>query len=225
VGRFQRACGCNAPAARPSIRRCRSHAHGCGQAWRHRALAASEGQFDVLRILLDHPSADPAAMLVHAGADGDTALIVAAHNAARSSPGNSSFAPLLLLLRHVAAEPQPCADQQAHSSRVLQACHGDQKALFNVDQPDDSRDECVRLLLARGAGGEHRRRLARRPGDGTDGERAAHHQRGRRGPGKCTAAAEEAARRRDVDVDVDVRPPALLSCFVFYERCLQGCLE
>jgi hypothetical protein len=120
------------------------HADSAG--WTDLGLAASEGRVDAMRVLLDHPSADAAAMLAFRTPEGGSAITLAAGVAAGSSSGNSSFAPLLLLLRRVAVEPQPCADQQAHMTKVLKMCHGGQKALLNVDQPDDSRDECVRLI-------------------------------------------------------------------------------
>ncbi|KAG1668510.1 hypothetical protein FOA52_012104 [Chlamydomonas sp. UWO 241] len=50
-------------------------------------------------------------------------------------------------------EPQPCNDQQAHMTNVLEIlfqCRSS-KALFDSDHPDDARDECIRLLLECGA--------------------------------------------------------------------------
>ncbi|KAG1656409.1 hypothetical protein FOA52_009387 [Chlamydomonas sp. UWO 241] len=52
-------------------------------------------------------------------------------------------------------EPQPCDDQRARMTRVLEElCQGPcSKALFANDQSDDVRDECIRLLLEPGAQG------------------------------------------------------------------------
>jgi hypothetical protein len=181
-------------------------------------VAAHKGNEGILRLLLDHPSADATAMMAARTPAGFSALTAAADFAAEASPNDSSrrsYAPLLLLLRRVAAEPQPCADQQAHMSRVLQACHGDQKALLNNDQPDDARDECVRARGKRP--GKHRRCVARPPRVLRSGERAAHHQRGRRGPGGCAAAAEGHARRRDVDVLVRLAGTVQMNNFFLQE--------
>ncbi|KAG1678731.1 hypothetical protein FOA52_012770 [Chlamydomonas sp. UWO 241] len=65
-----------------------------------------------------------------------------------------SCAPLLLLLSRVAVQPQPSdAAEQAHMSKVMEAlCQGPgSKQMFDDDQPDDDRDECVRVLIACGA--------------------------------------------------------------------------
>ncbi|KAG1678622.1 hypothetical protein FOA52_012629 [Chlamydomonas sp. UWO 241] len=123
-------------------------------------VSVENSQLDVMRLLLDHPSA--AAMLAVRTPKGASALTVAAGVAAGSSTGHSSFAPLLLLLRRVDLGPQPCAAEQAHMTKVLKTCHGHQKALLNIDQPDAARDECVRLLLAWGAEGLSNTTVAKR---------------------------------------------------------------
>ncbi|KAG1667350.1 hypothetical protein FOA52_001408 [Chlamydomonas sp. UWO 241] len=73
-----------------------------------------------------------------------------------------SCAPLLLLLRRFAVEPQSSDAQEAHMSRVMEVLcqeveeeqeeegEGRMK-LFDDDHPNDARDECIRLLLERGA--------------------------------------------------------------------------
>jgi hypothetical protein len=129
--------------------------------------AAQDGNVRVLRLLLDHPSADPAAMLAFdSNHNGDSALIRAATFAADSSRYNrhartSPCAPLLFLLRRIAVEPQPSDAQQAHMTVVVEELSQvpyeeedeeeedeEQKlqSLFDDDQPDDARDECIRLL-------------------------------------------------------------------------------
>ncbi|KAG1679634.1 hypothetical protein FOA52_006151 [Chlamydomonas sp. UWO 241] len=128
------------------------------------ALAARDGHVDAMRLLLDHPSADPVAMMAaHTSTAGASysALTAAAGFAAglprylnwRGLP--RSCAPLLLLLRRFAVESQPCDALRAHMSKVVEAlCQGPQsEEMFDDDQPDDARDECVRLLLPRGARG------------------------------------------------------------------------
>ncbi|KAG1652957.1 hypothetical protein FOA52_009231 [Chlamydomonas sp. UWO 241] len=64
-----------------------------------------------------------------------------------------SCAPLLLLLRREAAELQPCDAQVAHVSRVMEVLRQGPRAmeLFEDDQSNGVRDECVRLLLELGA--------------------------------------------------------------------------
>jgi hypothetical protein len=131
-------------------------------------LAASEGHVDAMRVLLDHPSADAAAMLAFRTPGGASALTVTASFAACSSPGNSSCEPLLLLLRRVAADPHPSDAQHAHMTKVMEALcqdvlvedegeeEGEEdeervRSVFDDDQPDASRDECVHLLLEHGA--------------------------------------------------------------------------
>jgi hypothetical protein len=123
--------------------------------------AARNGMLNTMRLLLDHPSADAAAMIAARSTAGDSALTLAAHFAAGQPITSSrapprSCAPLLLLLRRVAVEPQPCDAQQAHMSKVMEAlcCSGPRSnEMFGSDQPDDARDECVRMLLERGARG------------------------------------------------------------------------
>jgi hypothetical protein len=126
-------------------------------------LAAQAGHIECMRQLLDHPSAADAAMLA-VRAPG-VAIASALTDAAAFAAGSTvwlgprpaptrSCAPLLLLLRRVAVEPQPGGDaQQAHMSKVMQVlCQGPRSnELFDDGTPDDVRDECVRLLLARGA--------------------------------------------------------------------------
>ncbi|KAG1662721.1 hypothetical protein FOA52_014587 [Chlamydomonas sp. UWO 241] len=106
-------------------------------------LAVQMGHVDVMHLLLNHPSADPAAMMMSDD--------VAAAFAAVDDP-ECSCAPLLLLLRRVSVEPSHAA-QKKHMSKVMKAlCRGPRsKQMFDNDQPDDNRDECVRLLIARGA--------------------------------------------------------------------------
>ncbi|KAG1664275.1 hypothetical protein FOA52_009777 [Chlamydomonas sp. UWO 241] len=144
--------------------------------------AVDNGRVDAMRLLLDHPSADPAAMLAFDSTREVSAFIAAARLAAASSfygrhPSfysrhpSSPFAPLLLLLRRTAVEPQPSNAQQAHMIRVVEALseardveeddeeeedeeqEQKQVTLFDDDQPDDARAECVRLLLEHGARG------------------------------------------------------------------------
>jgi hypothetical protein len=109
---------------------------------------------EVLRLLLEHPSADPAAMLGAAVGRGTTAVMAAAAFAVGLSPARSC-APLLFVLRRVAVESQPSDDQQAHMTNVMGLlCQGPyprSEEMFGTDQPDDARDECVRLLLERGS--------------------------------------------------------------------------
>ncbi|KAG1657858.1 hypothetical protein FOA52_014615 [Chlamydomonas sp. UWO 241] len=104
------------------------------------ALMAAATHAGVMHMMLNHPSADPAAMLAFRTPTGASALTAAAGFAVGSSP-NHRYAPLLLLLRRVDLGPQPCAAKEAHMPKVLETCHVNQKALLNVDQPDDSRDE------------------------------------------------------------------------------------
>jgi hypothetical protein len=155
----------------------RTHNHG----WTSLIYAAEGGHLDALRLLLNHPSADPAAMLAFDSAASDghgySALIGAASGAAyfaihctygpgvgpgahASSPARP-FAPLLFLLRRVAADPQPGDAQQAHMTKVMEILGGRNEAyseesedeeecetLLSDDQPDTARDECVRQLLS-----------------------------------------------------------------------------
>jgi hypothetical protein len=123
--------------------------------------AGFNGHTGVMRLLLDHPSADPAAMMeLSVDAYGATALVLAARFAARalheSDPVlRSRCAPLLFLLRRIAVEPQPSDAQQAHMDQGDGgAVQGERSnELFDVDQPDDARDECVHLLVEYGAHG------------------------------------------------------------------------
>jgi hypothetical protein len=119
--------------------------------------AAETGFADAVRVLLDHPSADPAAMVAARTSGGWSALMFAAGFAAGQRDfGESppcSCAPLLLLLRRIAVVPKPSDAHQAHMTEVLEEfCHGPlSNEMFGSDQPDDARDECVRLILERGA--------------------------------------------------------------------------
>ncbi|KAG1678303.1 hypothetical protein FOA52_013924 [Chlamydomonas sp. UWO 241] len=143
--------------------------------------AAEAGQVEAMRLLLDHPRADPAAMMVVDGAGGrPTALVAAAGFAAGQGQGGdgdesdsesdsdyedvdepiatrlpASCAPLLLLLRRVAAEPRPSDAQQAHMSLVMEAfCQGPlSQAMLDDDESDAARDECICLLLEHAARG------------------------------------------------------------------------
>jgi hypothetical protein len=143
------------------------------------ARAAYSGHLDALRLLLDHPSADPAAMLAFDSAHftGGYSAIVAAtisacncvSSASADSPPTRPFAPLLFLLRRVAADPQLCVAQDAHMTRVMEEMveydksiyedeengeiFGSGLLLLGDDHPDDARDEAIRLLLELGAGG------------------------------------------------------------------------
>ncbi|KAG1675862.1 hypothetical protein FOA52_001519 [Chlamydomonas sp. UWO 241] len=121
-------------------------------------MAAWRGRLDAMRMLLDHPSADAAAMMAVQSADGTSALTAAAGFAAGNlvpdgSDPMRSCTPLLLLLRREAAQSQPCDAQQAHVSRAMEALRRGPRLseLFQDDQPDGVRDECVRLLLEQGA--------------------------------------------------------------------------
>jgi hypothetical protein len=127
-------------------------------------FAARNGMLDAMRLLLEHPSSDPAEMIAARSTNGISALTAAACFAAgqpitSSRAHTRSCAPLLLLLRRVAVEPQPCAAQQAHMTEVMEAlCWGlhedeDEEGfnLFDDDRPDGVRDECVRMLVERGA--------------------------------------------------------------------------
>ncbi|KAG1674029.1 hypothetical protein FOA52_000335 [Chlamydomonas sp. UWO 241] len=120
--------------------------------WTAFMLAASNNQVEVMRLLLNHPSADPAAMITHRSSTDECALTAAALCAADHWRPDS-WRPLLLLLHRVAMEPQPCIDQRTCMTKVLEMlCRGQlSKALFVSDQPDDVRDECIYLLLERGA--------------------------------------------------------------------------
>jgi hypothetical protein len=132
------------------------------------------GKVDAMRLLLDHPSANPPAMLAFDSTHGKSAFIAAAKFAAESPPYDGHApthpcAPLLLLLRRIAVEPQPSDAQQAHMTKVMEALcqdilvdeeeddededeHEERfKSLFDDDQPDDARDESIHLLIEHGA--------------------------------------------------------------------------
>ncbi|KAG1665618.1 hypothetical protein FOA52_011449 [Chlamydomonas sp. UWO 241] len=111
-------------------------------------LAAYNGHVDAMRVLLDHPSADPAAMMMRATSNGATALTLAAYN------GHvDAMRVLLYHLSPEAAVVMPSDAQQARMSMVMEAlCEGPRSnEMFDQDQPDDVRDDCVCLLLERGA--------------------------------------------------------------------------
>jgi len=118
--------------------------------------AAAHGHVECMGLLLNHPSADAAAMMKLKDFDGASAFTSAAQFASQCGAGSSACtlcAPLLLLLRRVAKEPQPSDDAEwAHMTKVMEAlCRTSPNKLFGDDKPDDARDECVRLLLERGA--------------------------------------------------------------------------
>jgi hypothetical protein len=131
--------------------------------------AAGEGHVDAMRLLLDHPSADPEAMMAQTSHQGFTATRQAAMFAAvlygaYGGRPNSSYklppcAPLLFLLRRTTVDPQPSDAQQAymskHMTEVMEALSlaPRSKQLLYDTKPDDTRDECVRLLLEHGARG------------------------------------------------------------------------
>ncbi|KAG1665807.1 hypothetical protein FOA52_015300 [Chlamydomonas sp. UWO 241] len=122
-------------------------------------LAASGAHADATRLLLDHPSANAAAMVAVRRPGGASALTAAAEWAVGADYPSESFdstrscEPLLLLLRRVAVESQPCDAQRAHMTEVLTVMgQGPQsQALFSDAKPDGVRDECMRMLLERGA--------------------------------------------------------------------------
>ncbi|KAG1672195.1 hypothetical protein FOA52_002895 [Chlamydomonas sp. UWO 241] len=132
-------------------------------------LSAQNGHVDAMRVLLDHPSADAAAMMMHARPDDWNALLWAARNGHAEAMGllldhpsadptdparvvTRSCAPLLLLLCRVAVASQPSHAHKAHMRQVVEALRQGPRfhEIFFIDQPDDARDECVRLLLAGG---------------------------------------------------------------------------
>ncbi|KAG1672947.1 hypothetical protein FOA52_012392 [Chlamydomonas sp. UWO 241] len=129
--------------------------------------AAENGHVDAMRVLLDHPSADSAAMLAaRNGIQGnDSARTLAALFAVgrRHLDGVEippSCAPLLFLLRRVRMNLEPRESQQALMTNVMDALFrkevdecDEPVDLFSVDQPNNTRDECVRLLLEHGAAG------------------------------------------------------------------------
>jgi hypothetical protein len=121
------------------------------------------------RLLLDHPSVDPEAMMALRNTDGTSVFVAAAEIAAGIFTVPPSCKPLLFLLRRVAVEPQPPDAQQAHMTQIMEAlCQDIQvedgeeddedeqhvehfRSLFDDDQPDAARDECIHLLLEHGA--------------------------------------------------------------------------
>jgi hypothetical protein len=119
--------------------------------------AAFNGHVDALRLLLDHPSADAAAMVAVRNTEDGSALIAAAGFAAGqpADPPTCPCTPLLFLLRRVAVESQPSDAHKAHMTKVMEVlCHGPRSnEMFGSDRPDDARDECICLLLERGARG------------------------------------------------------------------------
>ncbi|KAG1655179.1 hypothetical protein FOA52_011488 [Chlamydomonas sp. UWO 241] len=144
--------------------------------WTALMLDSRNGHVDAMRLMLDHPSATPAAMLVFDSTHEVSALIAAAEFAAKSSPHDghaptTPCAPLLLLLCSVTVALQPSDAHQAHMTRVVEVLsqardvEGEEEdeddeeqeqkqvTMFDDDQPDDARDECVRLLLVHGARG------------------------------------------------------------------------
>ncbi|KAG1680971.1 hypothetical protein FOA52_009930 [Chlamydomonas sp. UWO 241] len=123
--------------------------------------AAHNGQVRVMRLLLNHPSANAAAMMAFDEELECSALVEAAKFAAGfADEAPRSCAPLLLLLRRVAADPQQGPEQQAHMTKVMEVLgrvneedsdeddeEDERMSLLADDQPDAARDECVRLLL------------------------------------------------------------------------------
>ncbi|KAG1678851.1 hypothetical protein FOA52_003519 [Chlamydomonas sp. UWO 241] len=128
--------------------------------------AASSGRVEPLRMLLEHSCADPAAMF-HTRTYGDSALTWAAKFAARGGAYHLQkdlptrrCVPLLFLLQRVPMHSHLSGVQQAHMTTVMEAMWGGEDAgarrhlslLFVVDPDlDDARDECIILLLERGA--------------------------------------------------------------------------
>jgi len=114
---------------------------------------------DRMQFLLGHPAADPAAMLAARMHDGTTVFEKAALHAVRpyhyeeawdDGEGmgyewcwETAFEPLLLLLRRDDLPPPSDADLVAVMNYIRPA--------FEKDFPSVNRDECVRLLLTRGA--------------------------------------------------------------------------
>jgi hypothetical protein len=72
------------------------HCEGRSNEWN--VAAARKGDYATMRLLLDHPSADLAAMIALRSSASESALTAAAGFAAGTSP-SASCAPLLLLLR------------------------------------------------------------------------------------------------------------------------------
>ncbi|KAG1674921.1 hypothetical protein FOA52_014714 [Chlamydomonas sp. UWO 241] len=131
--------------------------HARRDGWNALMVAAQNGHVDAMRLLLDHPFANPATMTAARSTAGTSALVKAARFAAGqpTKPARvvtRSCAPLLLLLRRVAEASQPSDAYNAHMSQVVEALRQGPRfhEMFLFDQPDDARDECVRLLLAGG---------------------------------------------------------------------------
>jgi hypothetical protein len=123
------------------------------------ALMLAVAHVDAVRLLLDHPAADPAALMAVRSKTGDSALQLAAAFATgrlHSDHYHPSCVPLLLLLRRVATDVQPSDARQAHMSEVMEALMdewGRDDLFSDDDQPDGARDGCVRLLLLELGGG------------------------------------------------------------------------
>ncbi|KAG1660004.1 hypothetical protein FOA52_009824 [Chlamydomonas sp. UWO 241] len=93
---------------------------------------------------------------------GENSALTSAAKFATRGYWHSPCAPLLFLLRRVAADPQACAAQQGHMRKVMGLlCQLDtdddddeyeekREDLFRLDRPDDERDACVCLLLEHG---------------------------------------------------------------------------
>jgi hypothetical protein len=151
-----------------------------------------------MRLLLEHPTVDPAALMAIRNTDGASALVVAAASACRPDDNKPSCEPLLFLLRRVcvAVDPQPSDAQQAHMTKVMEALcqdiHVDDeeheehfRSLFDDDQPAWCGS---RSRLQPGHEAHHQSVLCA-------GARAAAHQRGRvawrsRGRGRGTTRRE-----------------------------------
>jgi len=120
-------------------------------------LAANSGHTAVIKLVLEHPAADVGRLLSHVdatGCDNHTALSYAALFATdgewAAPSGHASCAPLLLLLRHDASQQLfrlGTEEAKTAAHNVMESM----EALLCVDNPVDGRDECVRLLLERGA--------------------------------------------------------------------------
>ncbi|KAG1672945.1 hypothetical protein FOA52_012390 [Chlamydomonas sp. UWO 241] len=171
---------------------------------------AAYGRVDAMRLLLEHPSANPAAMLVHTDGNGETVIMTAAGRghvealrllldnpsadlpaaslatrkeigpwmrdnsaltlAAGFAVGQSqltfllasddpSCEALLLLLRRVPVD-RHSRKLRAHMTEVMEVLFQEDDLewdepvdLCGVDQPNNARGECVRLLLEHGADG------------------------------------------------------------------------
>jgi ankyrin repeat protein len=103
--------------------------------------AAKSGHLDAMRLLLDHPSADPAAMITHTTEDGITALLWAC------SEGEVDA--MRLLLDHPAADP---AAMLMHTNRwgtsaLMEASHGHRLDVMRLllDHPSANPAEMMML--------------------------------------------------------------------------------